>query len=67
MSQNKIMKIAKDTREASHSLSALTTSKKNKVLKDLAKAIKKNSTAIMKANDKDVKAAHKKRNWRCHD
>ena len=60
MSQKKIEQIAKQTKEASHTLNILTTKHKNKVLKDLASALIKHAKDIIKINAKDVSAAKKK-------
>ena len=60
MNSKKILQIAKTTREASYSLSALTPAKKNKVLKELARELIKKEQLIIKANEKDVKLARKK-------
>lgn len=55
-----IEKIAKQTKQSSQALATLTTTQKNKVLKDIAKALKSQSAAIQKANAKDIKYAVKK-------
>lgn len=61
MSQKNILKIAQKTKEASYELSQLSSAKKNKILKDVAVALKKNTDTIIKSNIKDVKAAKKKK------
>lgn len=58
--KKQITNIAKRAKSASQELLTLTTKQKNKVLNDLAKEIIKNSSAIQKANTKDIKYAKEK-------
>jgi glutamate-5-semialdehyde dehydrogenase len=51
----KMVKLAKDAHSASRYLATLPTLKKNKVLKDMAKALVKNKDVILKENEKDLK------------
>lgn len=56
----KLLKLAEDARRASYQLLTLSTSKKNAVLKDLAKELIRLESAIVSANAKDVAAAKRK-------
>ena len=60
MSKSEITKIAQKTHAASQELSAIKTTTKNKILKEIASALIKNKKDIMKVNAKDVNAAKKK-------
>lgn len=48
-------KLARQAKEASFAMSTMPTAKKNKVLKEMAKALRKNVRLILKANAKDIK------------
>lgn len=58
--RQELTNIAKDAREASRVLSALSSETKNKVLKEMALALAHKKDFILKANRKDVRSAIKK-------
>src|SRR3972149_1268539 len=49
--------ISEHARKASYVFSELTPEKKNKILKDAARSLEKNTQAISRANQKDVTVA----------
>jgi len=57
--KNKIIKIAKDAKDASRLLALVDTPLKNKALKAMARALIKSKALIIKANKKDLKEAKK--------
>ncbi len=56
----KMTKLAHDAHEASFSMASLAGGKKTKILKGMAKALLKNKSSILKANDKDIKNGRSK-------
>jgi glutamate-5-semialdehyde dehydrogenase len=54
-----ILKIAKEARKASYALALVSSSEKNKALKDMAAALIKNQDYLMTENAKDLSAARK--------
>ncbi len=57
--KKEIVNIARDAASAARVLANLTTSEKDKILKQMAKALLKNKEAILKANKKDIALAKK--------
>ena len=53
--QSQMKKLAKEAHQASRFLATFPTAKKNKVLKDMAKALRKSKSRILKENKKDLK------------
>lgn len=60
MNTNDIESLVRKTKQAAPFLAILPTQKKNRVLCDIAKALKKNSKRILKENQKDVQAGRNK-------
>ncbi|MBU1862425.1 MAG: glutamate-5-semialdehyde dehydrogenase [Candidatus Omnitrophica bacterium] len=52
--------LARDAKRASLQVAALAKNEKNKILKDMAKALQKNTVRILRANAKDVKNGRRK-------
>ncbi len=59
--KKEIIKIAKDAKAASGTLELLKTEVKNSILKAMAAAIVKSKVRILKANEKDLRRAKKKK------
>jgi len=59
--EKEIKKIAKDAKAASGTLALIRTETKNSILRDMASAILKFKTHILKANKKDLNRAKKKK------
>ena len=55
--ESKVKKICVDAKRAAFAISDLDSEMKNNVLLEVAKLLKKNSTKIIKANQKDLKHA----------
>ncbi len=60
MYKSKIIQLAEKSKQASQEICALSTNVKNKILKDVAKELIKEKTAIINANKKDVRTAKAK-------
>jgi glutamate-5-semialdehyde dehydrogenase len=58
--KQEIVDIAKNAAGAARVISGLSSSKKNKILEEMARALLKNKSAILKANKKDLVLAKKK-------
>ena len=59
--QSNMIKLAREAHQASVYMATLPTGKKNKVLKAMAKALRKNKDRILKANAKDIKGGRAKK------
>ncbi len=57
---NYVKKLVKDAKDSSYKLVNLTTAQKNKVLKNMARALIKNKGVIIQANKKDIALARSK-------
>lgn len=60
MNTNDIQSLVKKTKQAAPLLAILSTATKNRVLRDIAKALQKNSERVLKENQKDIQAARDK-------
>jgi len=58
--REEIIEIARRAKEASYKLGLVPTEKKNKILKDMAKALIEKKDHILKENRKDIREAEKK-------
>jgi len=58
--KNRILKIAQEAKAATRNLSLISSEVKNETLKNMAAALRKNSGAILAANQKDLKKAQEK-------
>lgn len=61
MTVKQLTTLAQKARKASHSLTTVSTEKKNAVLLQLSDALVAAQTEIIKANNKDIQVAHKKK------
>ncbi len=59
--KDKMLRLAKNAHKSSFEAALLPTNKKNKILKDMARGIKKNKEKLLRENLKDLKRAEKKR------
>ena len=57
--KNEISKISRNAKEASRELATLKTSRKNKILQEMAKSVERSKAAIKKANSVDLRNAER--------
>lgn len=60
MTTNDIPSLVKKTKQAAPLLTVLPTARKNRVLRDIAKALQKNRERILRENQKDIQVARNK-------